>query len=232
MSIKLNALIREQKNLNILRQGGLIPAVLYGHNTDNVVLAVSVKEFDKIYKEAGESTIVELEFESGKKKEKRPVLIHDVQFDCLKQTVAHIDFYQVRLDEKIKTKVALEYIGEAPAVKAFGGILVKAIQEIEVEALPNDLPHNIIVDLTKLEVLDSDIYVKDLSIPPRVKIFVSPDTVVASVTPPRSEEELAATKEEVAENVSEVKIETEEKRLEREQVKQEKQEKQEKESAS
>jgi len=216
MTAKINALSRNQKTSSNLRREGLIPAILYGHKIKNIELAVDKKEFEKIYQEAGESTMIELTLEDDNKKEKRPVLIYEVQYDHLKGEPIHVDFYQVRLDQKITADIPLRFIGEAPAVKSLGGILVKAVHEIKVEALPQDLPPYLETDLSKLENLETNIYVKDLVVPKEVKVLISPETVVVSVSPPRSEEELAAAKEEVAEKVEEVKVETEEKKAERE----------------
>jgi large subunit ribosomal protein L25 len=116
------------------------------------------------------------------------------------------------MDEKIKTKVSLEFIGEAPAVKDKGGILNKAMSEIEVEALPADLPRHLELDLSSLDDIDKSIYVKDIKVPAGVKVLVDADTVVATVTPPVAEE-VKVTEEVV--DVSAVKVEGEEKRAER-----------------
>jgi large subunit ribosomal protein L25 len=216
-TITLEASLKDDKlTVNEIRKQGLIPAVVYGHQVDTVSLVVPEKQFDKLYKQIGSNTMIELEWKSGAKKEKRPVLIHEVQHDYLQGKNMHIDFYQVRLDEKIKTHIPLEFINEAPAVKNLSGILVKALQEIEVEALPQELPQAFKVDLSKLETFESNIKVKDLDIPTSAKVFISSETVIASVTPPRSEEELEATKQEVVEKLDEIKVETEEKKAERE----------------
>ena len=215
--ITLEASLKDDElAINALREQGFIPAVVYGHGIDTINLMVPEKEFDKFYKKVGANTMIELEWKSGAKKEKRPVLIHEVQYDYLKGKTMHVDFYQVRLDEKIKTHIPLVFINEAPAVKNLSGILVKSLQEIEVEALPQELPQTFEVDLSKLETFESNIKVKDLSIPSSAKVFISSETVIASVTPPRSEEELEANKQAVVEKLEEVKVETEEKKAERE----------------
>ena len=193
------------KKVNSLRRESLIPAELYGHDLENIHLSVPAKDFSKLFKEAGESTIINLNLEN----KKLPVLIHEVSVDPLSDKIIHIDFYQVRMDEKITTSVPLEFIGEAPAVKEKEGILVKAVQEIEVEALPGDLPHNIEVDISQLSDIGMSIHVKDLKIDKKVKVLADPETVVATVTEPA--------KEEVVEKpitVEEVKVEGEEKKKE------------------
>lgn len=186
-----------------LRQQGLIPAELYGHGIENIHLSVPAKEFSKLFKKVGESTIINLDLEN----KKLPVLIHDVSVDHLTDQIIHIDFYQVRMDEKITASVPLEFVGEAPAVKEKGGILIKAVQELEVEAFPADLPHNIEVDLNELSDIGMSIRVKELKIDKKVKVLISQETVVVTVAEP--------VKEEIVEKpitVEEVKVEGEEKK--------------------
>lgn len=189
------------------RREGLIPAELYGHGLENLHLAVNAKDFSKVFAVSGENTVVTLVVGT----EKRPVLIHEVDRDYLGGDIRHVDFYQVKLDEKIRAKVPLELEGDAPAVKAFGGILNKNMDEVEVEALPNDLPHRLHVSLTTLDVLGKSVYIKDLAVPNGVKILIDPETVVATVTEPRKEEEVPA----APVDVSAVKVESEEKKAER-----------------
>lgn len=196
------------KQVNALRKEGFIPAELYGHGIANVHLSVSRKDFEKAFKAAGESTVINLSFGN----EKRSALVHDIQKNSVTDEIIHIDFYQVRMDEKIKAHVALEFVGEAPAVKAFGGVLNKTLSEIEVEALPGDLPRRIEVDLTGLKALNGSIYVKDLRIPPKVELMLEPETVIATVTPPVEEEKV---EEAPVADVAEVKVEAEEKVAER-----------------
>lgn len=190
------------KKTNKQRKAGFIPAVIYGHGIKSEPIYVLVKDFGSIYKEAGESTLVGLEIE-GKK---RNVLIHDVARNPLSDDIIHIDFYQVRMDEKIKAKVPLVFVGESDAVKSEGGVLVKNIQEIEVEALPQDLPHHIEIDISPLKTFEDHIYIKDLSVSEKVKIFAGNDEVVVLVTPPRSEEELAELEHKVEVPPEEVKV--------------------------
>lgn len=196
-----------------LRKSGLVPAELYGRGIENLHLSVAVKDFNKIFKQAGENTMVDLVIDSATSKEKRPVLIYNVQNDPVTDQIASIDFYQVRLDERIKISVPLEFFGEAPAVKNKSGILVKTIQAVDVEALPDKIPHSIRVDLGRLSELDRGIAIKDLDIPPEVKILVDLENVVAIVKPPLSQEQEEALAQKPA--VEEVKVETEEKKAAR-----------------
>lgn len=190
-----------------LRKEGILPAVLYGHKVENQPLSLNAREFDKVLKKAGESTIVELATDDGKT---HPVLIHDVQYHYLTSQPTHVDFYQVSMTEKLKAKVALEFVGEAPAVKTLGGILVKILSEVEVECLPADLPHNIPVNLEMLKTIADAIHVKDLPVPAKVKILTGADELVIKVQPPRDvEAELTPVVEDISkvEGAAEVKPE-------------------------
>ncbi|MEK7209659.1 MAG: 50S ribosomal protein L25 [Patescibacteria group bacterium] len=199
--MKLEAKIREKGGLNQLRNSGLVPGVVYGRGVKNVNVAVESVVLGKALKEAGESTLLELSLEGNGSKH---VLIHDLQKDPIKDFPIHVDFLEVRLDQKIKADVVLEFTGESPAVKELGGVLVKNVHELEVEALPQDLPHNIEVDISAIKAFEDHITVGDIKVGPRVKIMSPMETIVASVIPPRSEAELEALKTEVTEDVSKV----------------------------
>jgi large subunit ribosomal protein L25 len=206
------------KKVRTLRREGLVPAELYGHGIKNLHLSVGAKELNKVLKEAGTTTVVTLVLGGATGATKTPALIHDVKRDYLTSEIEHIDFYQVRMDEKLTAKVPLEFVGEAPAIKAFGAVVNKSMSEIEVEALPQDLPHSFVVDLSVLDEIDKSIYVRDLVIPKGVEILVDLETAVATATPPAPEEVIEAP---VA-DVSAVKVETEEKKAERTAEKEEK----------
>jgi len=190
------------KKVKELRRAGMIPAVLYGHKIKNQNLAVDAKEFKHIFKEIGETGILEL-LVGGKK---HKVLIHDVAYHPLSRDLLHIDFYEVRMDEKIRAKVPLVFVGESPAVKNEKGTLVKSLQEVEVEALPQDLPKEIEIDISILATFDDKIHISDLKIKKEVKILMDAQDIVASVIPPRSEEELKELESAPVAEVGEVKV--------------------------
>lgn len=187
-----------------LRKAGLIPAELYGHGKQNEHLTVNAKEFAKVLKEAGESTVISLVVG----KEKTPALIHDVEIDPISDAILHVDFYVVNMNEEIETAVQFVFVGEPMAVKMQGGVLVKSMHEIEVRALPANLPHGIEVDLTALENIHDSIHVKDLKVKSGVKLLAEPDAVVATVIEQEAEEEAAPI------TVADVKVEGEEKKKE------------------
>ncbi|MFA5871688.1 MAG: 50S ribosomal protein L25 [Parcubacteria group bacterium] len=200
MEISLKAEIREGKQDSALKADN-IPAILYGNGIENIKLYIGKKEFSKLYEKGGESTILKLILGNG---ENRNVIIKDVQRDILSGQFRHADFYQVRMDEEIEAEIELVFIGESVAVKELGGVLVKNMDSIEVKCLPGDLPSKIEVDLTKLKTFDDYIYIKDLPISEKVEVTIDPETVVALVTEPRTEEELAELETEVKEDVTKV----------------------------
>ncbi|MDP3741258.1 MAG: 50S ribosomal protein L25 [bacterium] len=184
------------KQNNKLRKSGFLPAVLYGKGKENLALQVSVRDFEKVFKQAGESTLINLDIE-GKGSHK--VLVHDVAMHFMKDDPIHIDFYEVDLTKKIHAKVPLHLVGVAPAVKELGGILIKSLSEVEVEALPEDLPQFVGVNLDSLKAIDNLIRLRELQVSDKVKILGQADEVVVSVKAPRTEEELAALEKPAAE---------------------------------
>ncbi|PIR70116.1 MAG: 50S ribosomal protein L25 [Candidatus Niyogibacteria bacterium CG10_big_fil_rev_8_21_14_0_10_42_19] len=175
------------KKVKSLREKGVIPAVIYGYKTETESLSISGSDFLKVWAEAGESTLLELDIQ-GKKKN---VLISDVQTDPVKDNPVHVDFLAVRMDEKITTNVPVEFTGESLAVKNLGGVLVKVLHELEVEALPINLPGEIIVDISSLSEIDSRITVADIIPPKDVEIKTNPEDVIVLVTEQEKEEEQA-----------------------------------------
>ena len=178
-----------------------IPGILYGRGIENVMIWLDKKKFNDTYEEAGESTVFKLALDG---KDERNVLIKDIQKDVLSGMARHVDFYQVRMDEEIEAEIELVFTGESAAVKELGGILVKNMDAIQVKCLPGDLPPEMEVDITPIKTFDDYIYVKDLPFSEKVEVLVDPETVVAMVSEPRSEEELADLETEVKEDVTKV----------------------------
>lgn len=209
--ISLNVKIREAKGkkTNQLRQAGIVPAEVYGPGEKNLSLQVNEKEFMKVFKEAGESSLVELTIEG--QKDKKPVLIHEIQKDPVTSRPIHIDFFQASLKEEVEVAIPLVFEGVSFAVKDLGANLVKNMTEIEVKALPQNLPHEIKVDLSILKEIGSHILVKDLKVAGNVEILKKPDEIVAAATAVESiEEELATTVEEDVSKVEKVEKEKKE----------------------
>lgn len=179
------------KAVKQLRKAGEIPAVIYGKAKENQNLSLNRIEFEKLYRDHGTSAIILLDIDGNKKN----VLIQEISFNPVNGLADHVDFYEVSMTEKITTMVPLNFIGDSSAVIELGGTLVTNKNEVEVECLPADLPPEIEVDITPLVDFETDIHVSDLKIPAGVEIKDDPEEMVATVEPPRSEEELAELEE-------------------------------------
>ena len=171
----------------------MIPAVLYGSDVENMSLEIDRKSFEKVFKDVGE-TLIDLEVD-GKK---YSALIYDTQVNPLTQELIHVDFYQPNLKEEVETEVPIELIGEAPALK-LGGTLIMNMKEISVSALPKDLPSKIIIDVSVLNTFEDAITVKDIKLPAGVTIEIdNPEEIIVQVVEPENvEEELAKPIEDV-----------------------------------
>lgn len=196
------------KKTKALRKLGLIPAIIYGYKAKNTPLMVDKRTFKDIYHQSGSSALVDLKID-GEGTHK--VLIHEPQTDPVSDEPIHIDFYQVRMDQKIKTEVPLVFIGESKAVKELEGNLLTPKDSIEIECLPNELISEIKVDISLLETFEDSIHVKNLEVPAAITILDDSEATVALVEEPRSEEELAELEKEVAEDVETVEVEGEKK---------------------
>ncbi len=173
------------KKLHAKREAGLLPVVVYGAGEQAHSLFVDAKDFMKVWKMAGESSVVSLNTPEGKK----DVLIQEVSLHSVSDQPIHADFYMVRADQLIKVNVPLRFEGTAPAAKTFGGVLVKVMHEIEVEALPANLPHEVTVDVSGIVNLEDQVTVKDLKLPAGVKVEAHADDVVALVSVGKEESE-------------------------------------------
>ncbi len=172
-------------NMKSLRENGFVPAVFYGPGTETTSITVPLKEFRKVLEEAGESTVVTLKTEDGDK----DALIHDVDVHPVSEVPLHADFYIFDKTKTVEVAVPLEFVGIAPAVKDLGGILVKVLHEVNIEALPMNLPHEITVDISSLTTFDSIIHASDLKLPSGVTLVDDAEEVVASVSEAKEEVE-------------------------------------------
>ncbi len=170
-------------SLSEIRKAGKIPAVFYGKKEAATSIMLPKAIFEKTLKEAGESTIVHLKGEGISV----DALIHEVDLDPVTDKPRHADFYAIEKDKKLEVKIPLEFIGVAPAVKDLGGILVKVMHEVEIEALPKDLPHELTIDISSLTTFQSVITAGDLKLPAGVTLKAKPEEIVASVYEPKEE---------------------------------------------
>lgn len=184
LALKVESRPAKQKT-SLIRKGGRVPAVCYGPKFPSASFSVAQGDFSKIWKNAGESTVVVLDTPTGKVN----TLIHEVQLDPVKHIPMHVDFYAVEAGKEVEVHVPLVFDGSSPAVKELGGILVKVLHEIEVKATPDKLPHEIVVDISALVDLQSQILIKDLKLPSGVSAVTHETEVVASIAQAVEEKE-------------------------------------------
>lgn len=183
--LTLNATKRTNKQNDKLRAAGSIPAVVYAPDIEAESISISASEFEKLHREVGESTLIELNIEG---ESPRTVLIQDIQMAPVKDEVYHVDFYKITEGQELSASIALEFVGEAPGVKA-GGTLMTQRDAIDVTCLPKDLVDNIEVDLSVLTEIGSSIHISDLNIPAGITVTDDAELLVATIVAPKGEEE-------------------------------------------
>lgn len=176
------------KKVGRLRRDGVLPGVVFGGHKDSTPVQTDMKEFERGYRRWGNTTLVSLE---GLPDGEVSALIHDVSRSTLNGQLLHVDFQRVSLTEKVHAEVPVHFVGESLAVKN-GGVLLHARSEINVEAFPQDIPHAVEVDLSKLVEIEDSLYVRDLVVDTdKVRILDDGDELVVRVVPVRIEEEPA-----------------------------------------
>ena len=195
------------KKVKALRRQGIIPAHLYGRDTESLALQAQTADLTKLLRTASRNAIIDLQI-SGEG-EPRAVVMRGVQRDAITDQLVHIDFFQISLTEKLTANVAIVLTGEAPAVSVHGGVLLQTLDSLAIEALPTQIPQQIEVDISILVELDDARFVRDLTVPDGVEVLADPDQVVVKVSPPKlaaeieAEEALAAEEGEEGEEVEE-----------------------------
>ena len=182
------------------RRDHRIPAILYGHGIATAALEVDERLFDQIWRTAQHTVLVRLAVD-GKN---HHVLIKAVQRHPVRDTVLHVDFYQVRMDEKVRAAVPVVFTGVSPAVKDHGGIFLRNLDKLLVEALPQYLPRELPIDISALTTFDAPLRVAAVPLPAGVTALVDSTAVVCLVQRPRSEEELKQLEEAVNEDIAAV----------------------------
>ncbi len=175
-------------NLEVLRKTGGLPAVFYGVGQNTTSITIETTPFKKVWREAGESSAVKISTPEGD----IDALIHEVQVDPVTDEPIHVDFLVIDMKKNIRVNIPLVFEGVSGAVKSGAGNLVKVLHEIEVEALPGNLPHNLIVDISSLEGIDNQIFVSDIKLPTGVVAITSGTDVVASIVAQVEEKEETA----------------------------------------
>lgn len=171
-----------------LRRDGIVPGVVYGKDHESTPVQVDAKTFETLYSAAGRTSVIQLRVPGSSRAISG--LIKSVQRHPLTRTAVHVDFFVVNLLQEMELDIPLVLVGEAPAVESTGGTLLHNLSQVRVKALPNDIPHQIDVDVSVLATLDDAIHVRDLQLDrEKVHLLTDPDAVVATVVPPRQEEE-------------------------------------------
>lgn len=177
--LKVNTRVQGEK-----LEKDFLAGIVYGQGSENVNIKIKLNDFIKIYEQAGESNLIELDVEGVGK---IPVLIKEFQKDPIKGFFIHVDFYKVDMAKEVHAEVPIKFVGESKAVKELGGMLIKNIDSLDVECLPKDLVDHINIDISVLVELGDLIQVKDIKVPAGLKILNNADDAVISVTEPKEE---------------------------------------------
>ena len=205
MALSLTAKKREAGKADDLRSQNKIPGVLYGPEIEPVSITFDYNTFEKLYKEAGESTLVDFTVEGDKEPTK--VLIQAIQINPVKRTISHVDLRQIPMGVELTATIELNFIGESAAVKEQGGTLVKAHDSVNVKCLPKDLVSHIDVDLSTLATFEDAISIKDLQLPEGIVVTDDSEGSIAKVSAPMSEDQLKAMDEAEAPSIADVEVE-------------------------
>jgi large subunit ribosomal protein L25 len=173
------------KQVKQLRREGWIPGVMYGHDFDSVPLQFEARGLQHLLARVGGSQLINIKIEGQKKPE--AALVREVQRDPIRHNLLHVDFYHVKMTERLTAEIPLEMVGESPVVEQKEGILLQDLSSIEVECLPGDLVDAIEVDLSDLVELDQALYVRDLAVPAGIDVLTDPDEMIIHLV--RLEEE-------------------------------------------
>jgi len=201
------------KKTRFLRRQGITPTHLFGHGLESLSLQCDTAKLQRVMAQSGKTRLISLEIKEDK--QPRSVFIREIQKDTCTGALLHVDFYQVKMKEKMKADVPIILVGQAPALKEKGRTLTHGVTSLSVECLPDKLPPQVEVDLSPLEELDQTIYVRDITLSPDITLITDPDQMVVKVSEVYVEVEEVVEEEVVAEEVvaEEVKAEvpTEEK---------------------
>ncbi len=188
LELTLDAREAQGKANKRLRREGIVPGVVYGKGEGSTNVQVNAKTFETLYRAAGRTSVVKFRLPGASRASSG--FIKSVQRHPLSRQAIHVDYYLVNLKVEMEVDVPLVFTGEAPAVEATGGTLLHNLSSIHVKALPNDIPHEIEVDVSVLRSLDVAIHVRDLNLNrDLVQVLTDGDALVSTVVPPRVEEE-------------------------------------------
>lgn len=181
------------KQVKALRRQGKIPAILYGHSFTPTPISLNAREANLIIPRVTSSQIITINLAG----EEFSALVRERQRHPTMGNLLHVDFQVVSMTERLRANVMLEIVGEAPAVKEYGGLIVTGVEILDIEALPLDLPERITVDISELREIGDSIFVRDIDLPSSVELFTDPDEIVVIVTAPAALVEEEEAKEEL-----------------------------------
>jgi large subunit ribosomal protein L25 len=192
------------RQVKALRRSGMLPAVIYGHNVKPISISLEGREAGRVLGRLSSSSLITIELD-GKE---YPSLVREKQLNYIKRSLIHVDFMVVSLSEKIRAKVSVVLTGDSPAVKDFNAMLINGLNELEVEAFPQDLPQSIVVDISILVKIGDGIHVRDIVLSDKVQVLDTPDEMIVLATAPAKEEveEVVAPEEAVVEEGAEPEI--------------------------
>ncbi len=179
-----------------LRREGIVPGVVFGKDSPSVPVQVDAKAFDTVYRQAGRTSIVKIKVDG--KGAAKSAIIKEIQRNPLSGRAVHVDFFLVNLTQEMQADVPLSFVGIAPAVEMENGTLMTPLDHLKVKALPAEMPHEIVVDISSLVDMDAAVHVRDVSLDAKVTVLNDPDELLARVLPPRAEEEPEVPAEEAA----------------------------------
>lgn len=186
------------KKVRFLRRQGVTPIHLYGHDIESMALQCETTQLQQVLKQAGRTRLITLMID--KASSPRSVVLREVQRNPTTGELSHVDFYQVRMEEKIKVEIPISFVGEAPALRGKSNMLVHELSSLEIECLPDRIPNTVDVDLSSLIHDDQSIQAKDISLGEGISILEDPDQVIVRVAalPTEKAEEVLKVAEEAA----------------------------------
>jgi large subunit ribosomal protein L25 len=176
------------KQVRAMRRAGQLPAVIYGRHSEPIIITLDAHTAALTLGKLTSSSLVTIDVDGTE----YASLVREKQRDYIKNRILHVDFLAVSLDEKLRATVSIHFVGLSLAVKDYSAVLIHNLEQLEVEALPGDLPERIDVDISVLARIGDGIRVRDVIVPDTIRVLDNPDTMVVVATAPKVEEEEGA----------------------------------------
>ncbi len=168
------------KKVRFLRRKGIIPTHLFGHDVESAALQCDAAQLKQVLAQAGQTRLINLKIDKAKKP--RNVVVREIQKDPLTGELLHVDFYQVRMTEKIKVEVPIVLVGEAPALKSKENMLFQELNSLTIECLPNQIPARVELDMSPLTEAGRAIQVKDIMLDEEITVFNDSEHIVVKIS--------------------------------------------------